>query len=88
VGKVKDFAKSSAMALPSTLWDSAVKVGKAASTKGTAGQRLDAALKVSKDNADDVGTAAKTSAKAAKDAVEDLIDEATDDTPANGRGGA
>ena len=30
VGKVKDFAKSQAMALPSTLWDSAVKVAQAA----------------------------------------------------------
>ena len=27
VAKVSEFAKSSAMALPSTLWDSAVKVG-------------------------------------------------------------
>ena len=37
VGKVKDFAKSTAMALPSTLWDSAVKVTKAATSKGTPG---------------------------------------------------
>lgn len=88
VDKVKDFAKSSAMALPSTLWDSAVKVTKAATTKGTPGERLDAALDVSKDQADEVGRAAKTSAKAAKDAVDDLIDDATDDTPAAGRGGA
>ncbi|MGL4257760.1 hypothetical protein [Microbacterium sp.] len=91
VGKVKDFAKSSAMALPSTLWDSAVKVTKAATTRGTPGERLDAALQVSKDQADDVGRAAKTSAKAAKDAVDDLIDDdAADasDTPGAGRGGA
>jgi hypothetical protein len=87
VGKVKDFAKSSAMALPSTLWDSAVKVTKAATTKGTPGERLDAALKVSQDQADDVSRAAKTSAKAAKDAVDDVIDQA-DDAPAAGRGGA
>ncbi|MFB8146455.1 hypothetical protein ACFC1W_06895 [Microbacterium sp. NPDC056003] len=88
VGKVKEFAKTSAMALPSTLWDSAVKVTKAASGKETVGQKLDAALKVSKDQADDVGRAAKTTAKAAKDAVEDLVEEATDDAPAPGRGGA
>ena len=88
VGKVKDFAASTAMALPTTLWDSAVKVTKAATKKGTPGQRLDAALDVSKDQADDVGRAAKTTAKAAKDAVDDLIDEATDDAPAAGRGGA
>lgn len=89
VGKVKDFAKSTAMALPSTLWDSAVKVTKAASTKGTPGQKLDAAIKVGKDQADDVGAAAKKTAKAAKDAVDDLVDDVADsDIPANGRGGA
>jgi uncharacterized membrane-anchored protein YhcB (DUF1043 family) len=75
VGKVKDFAKSTAMALPSTLWDSAVKVTQAASSKGTAGQKLDAALKVSKDSADDIGAAAKTSAKAARDAAEEAVDD-------------
>ena len=36
VDKAKDFAKSTAMALPSTLWDSAVKVTKAATSKGHA----------------------------------------------------
>lgn len=85
VGKVKDFAKSSAMALPSTLWESAVKVTKAAS-KGSAGERLDAALKVGKDSADDVGKAAQTSAKAVKDAAEDAIDDISD--VAKGHGGA
>jgi hypothetical protein len=84
VTKVKDFAKSQAMALPSTLWDSAVKVVQAAGSKGSAGQKLDAALKVSKDSADDVGRAAQTSTQAVKDAV----DDATDDLPENGRGGA
>jgi hypothetical protein len=85
VGKAKDFAKSSAMALPSTLWDSAVKVTKAATSKGTTpGQRLDAAIKVGKDSADDVDRAADTSASAVKDAVDDVIDDAT----GAGRGGA
>ena len=84
VGKVKDFAKSQAMALPSTLWESAVKVTQAAGSKGTAGQKLDAAIKVGKDSADDVGKAAQTSAKAVKDAVDDAIDDASE----NGRGGA
>jgi len=74
VGKVKDFAKSTAMALPSTLWDSAVKVSKAASAKGTPGQRLDAAIKVGKDQADDVAASAQTSADAVKDAADDLFD--------------
>jgi hypothetical protein len=84
VNKVKDFAKSQAMALPSTVWDSAVKVVQAAGSKGSAGQKLDAALKVSKDSADDVGRAAQTSTQAVKDAVDDAID----DLPENGRGGA
>lgn len=84
VDKAKDFAKSQAMALPSTLWDSAVKVAQAAGSKGTAGQKLDAAIKVGKDSADDVGKAAQTSAKAVKDAVDDAIDDASE----NGRGGA
>ena len=82
VGKVKDFAKSQAMALPSTLWDSAVKVAQAASSKGTPGQKLDAAIKVGKDSADDVEKAAETSAKAVKNAVGDANDDA------DGRGGA
>lgn len=83
VGKVKDFAKAQAMALPSTLWDSAVKVAQAAGSKGTPGQKLDAAIQVGKDSADDVEKAAKKSARAVKDAVDDAVDDAT-----NGRGGA
>lgn len=83
VGKVKEFARAQAMALPSTLWDSAVKVAKAAGSKGTPGQRLDAALTAGEDSADDIGRAAKTSARAVKDAVDDAVDDAT-----NGRGGA
>lgn len=85
VGKAKEFAKSTAMALPSTLWDSAVKVGKAASTKGTAGQKLDAAIKTAKDSADEIGDAAEKSAKAVKDAAEDAIDDAA--AAAKTRGG-
>ncbi len=84
VDKVKDFAKSQAMALPSTLWESAVKVTQAAGGKGTPGQKLDAALKSSRESADDVGRAAQTSAKAVKDAVDDTIDDVSE----NGRGGA
>ena len=55
--------------------------------KGTPGQKLDSAIKVGKDQADDVEAAAKTSAKAAKNAVDDLVDDVTD-ASANGRGGA
>ncbi|WP_243075369.1 hypothetical protein [Microbacterium sp. SS28] len=84
VDKAKEFAKSSAMALPSTLWDGAVKLSKAAGSKGTPGQRLDAAIKVSKDSADDVSAAADETAQAVKDAVDDVFDE----SPDAGRGGA
>ncbi|MAP63008.1 MAG: hypothetical protein CMH34_04535 [Microbacterium sp.] len=71
VDKVKDFAKSSAAALPSTVWDTAVKVTKAATTKGTPGERLDAALETGEKSESDLQKAAKTSAKAVKDAVDD-----------------
>ncbi|WP_194396763.1 hypothetical protein [Microbacterium atlanticum] len=84
VGKVKDFAKSQAMALPSTLWDSAVKVTKAAGSKGTPGQRLDAAINVGDESLDDVERAAQTSAQAVTDAVDDAVEDASQ----NGRGGA
>ena len=75
VTKAKDFAKSTAMALPSTLWDSAVKVTQAATSKGTPGQKLDAAIKTSKDQADDVEAAAEKSAAAVKDAAADALDD-------------
>ena len=84
VAKAKDYAKSAAMALPTTVWDSAVKMTKAAGSKGTPGQRLDATLKVGKDSADDIGAAAQQSANAVKDAVEDAVDDISD----AGRGGA
>ena len=84
VAKAKDYAKSAAMALPTTVWDSAVKVTKAAGAKGTPGQRLDATLKVGKDSADDIGAAAQQSANAVKDAAADAVDDISD----AGRGGA
>ena len=84
VAKAKDYAKSAAMALPTTVWDSAVKMTKAAGAKGTPGQRLDATLKVGKDSADDIGAAAQQSAKAVQDAAEDAVDDISD----AGRGGA
>ena len=84
VAKAKDYAKSAAMALPTTVWDSAVKMTKAAGAKGTPGQRLDATLKVGKDSADDIGAAAQQSANAVKDAAADAVDDISD----AGRGGA
>jgi len=64
VDKVGEFGKSAAFALPSVLWSSAVKITRAATTKGTAGDKLDAALDASKDAADDVKDAAETTADA------------------------
>ena len=84
VTKAKEFAKSSAMSLPSTLWDGAVKVTKAASVKGTPAERFDAAVKAAKNSADDVQRSADVSAQAAEDA----IDEALDDIATPGPGGA
>lgn len=75
VGKVKEFAKSSALALPHALWDGAVKVSKAASSRGTAGQKLDAAVSAGKTTVPDVKTAAETSAAAAKKAADDALDD-------------
>ena len=75
VGKAKEFAKSTAMALPSTLWDSAVKVTKAASSKGTPGQKLDSAINTGKSQVDDVSAAAEKSARAVKDAADDAFDD-------------
>jgi hypothetical protein len=75
VTKAKDFAKSTAMALPSTLWDSAVKVTKAAGSKGTPGQKLDSAIQTGKQQVDDVSAAAERSAGAVKDAADDAFDD-------------
>jgi hypothetical protein len=75
VGKAKEFAKSTAMALPSTLWDSAVKVTKAATSKGTPGQKLDSAIKTGREQVDDVSAAAGTSARAVKEAADDAFDD-------------
>lgn len=64
VDKVGEFGKSAAFALPSVLWSSAVKITRAATTKGTPGDKLDAALDASKDAAEDVKDAAETTADA------------------------
>lgn len=82
VTKAKDLGKSAALALPTALWDGAVKVTKAATKTGTPGQKLDAALKASKDSADDVARGAEVTAnevkKAADKAVAD-VKKAVDD---------
>lgn len=81
VGKVKDFAKSTAMALPSQLWDSATKVVKAAGRDGTPGQKLDAAVDTGRAQAGDVKRAANKSADEVKktaDEVAKAVDEKLD----------
>lgn len=65
VGKVKDLGRSAALALPGTLWDGAVKVAKAAGTKGTPKDRLDATVHAAKDAGADVAAEAKKVADAA-----------------------
>lgn len=77
VGKVTDFAKSSAMALPSTLWDSAVKVTKAATSKGTPGEKLDSVIDTSRDSVSDVADAAEGTAGAVKEAADDTTSSST-----------
>ncbi|GAA4192787.1 hypothetical protein GCM10022219_13610 [Microbacterium oryzae] len=52
--KVSKLAKSSALAVPRVAWNGAIKVVKAATTSGTPGQRLDAALDETGDAVDDV----------------------------------
>lgn len=78
VEKAKELGASAAMALPRVLWDGAVKVAKAANARGTAGERLDAAVRAGKDSADDVAQAAKTSLHEAERAVDDAAKAARD----------
>jgi gas vesicle protein len=67
VTKVTEFAKSSAAALPGTLWDGAVKVSKAATSKGTSGS----------EKVGDVKRAAQSSAEAVKDAAAEAAADAS-----------
>lgn len=73
VGKLSDLGKSAALALPSALWDGAVKITKAATRNGTPGQRLDAAVRAGKQSADEVTRAAEVTASE----VEKAADKAT-----------
>ncbi|MDL9979410.1 hypothetical protein [Microbacterium candidum] len=77
VDKAKEFGKSAAMALPVALRDGAVKVTKAAASKGTPGERLDAGIATAKDSADDIAQAAATSADAVGDAASGAAAKAT-----------
>ncbi|MFT4211607.1 MAG: hypothetical protein QM626_07000 [Microbacterium sp.] len=70
VHKLEDLGKSALLALPRAVWNGAVGITKAATTKGTPGERLDAALDATKDAADDVAEAAQTSAAAAEETAQ------------------
>lgn len=80
VDKVKDFAKSSAMALPGALWDGATKVVKAATTQGTPGQKLDAAMDAGKRSAPDVKRAAQQTADEVAKAADEVVKAVDDKT--------
>lgn len=76
VEKVKDLSKTAALALPSAVWDSAVKVTKAATKRGsTPGQRLDDAIIAGKDSVDEVAEGAETTANEVKQAAHDAFDD-------------
>ncbi len=83
VDKVKGFAKSSALALPGAIWDTAVKVTKAASSQKSPGDKLDAAIFETKKAGPAVSRAAETTAEAISDAAEDLVEKVTDSKPAS-----
>ncbi len=75
VDRVKDLGTSAALALPSALWDGAVKVTRAATKQGSAGQKLDAAIKAGRGSADDVARGAEVTADEVKKAAEKVVDE-------------
>lgn len=70
VAKAKQFGTSAALALPSALWNGAVKITKAATNNGSPGQKLDAAIKAGKASADDVARGAEMTAAEVKKAAD------------------
>ncbi len=68
VGKLTDLGKSAALAVPTVAWNSAVKVVKAATSKGTPGERLDASVAEGRKAAADVREAAEKDARKVADA--------------------
>lgn len=79
VDKAKDLGKTAALALPSAIWDGALKVSKAATKNGSPGQKLDAAIKAGKASSDDIARGAEVTAAEAKKAA-DKAAAAIDDT--------
>jgi len=75
VAKVKDLGKSAALALPSAVWDGAIKVTKAATKSGTPGQKLDAAIQAGQESADDVAEGAEVTADAVRTSAAKAVDD-------------
>lgn len=75
VAKAKDLGKTAALALPSTVWDGAVKVTKAVTKSGTPGQKLDSAIKAGKASADDVARGAEVTADEVKKAADKTVSD-------------
>lgn len=82
VDKAKGFAKSSALALPGAVWDTAVKVIKSASSEKTPGGKLDEAIAQTKKAAPAVSRAAEESAEAIGDAVDEAAKKVAAKKPA------
>lgn len=76
VAAVKDLGKSAALALPSALWDGAVKVTRAASRSGSPGQKLDSAIRAGRASADDVARGAEKTAAEVKKAADKAVADA------------
>ncbi|WOQ69464.1 hypothetical protein RYJ27_12320 [Microbacterium limosum] len=91
VGKVKDLAADAAKAVPAALWDGATKVTHAVTQKGSAGEKLDAAVKAGKDSGAEVRQAAAKAKKDAEkiaDAAEEAAAEAAAEADRSTAGGA
>ena len=72
VERAKDFASSTAMAIPGALWNGAVKVTRAVQGKDASpGQRLDAAIKAGKQGSEDVAQAAERSVSNIEKKIDD-----------------
>ncbi|WP_282838239.1 hypothetical protein [Microbacterium flavum] len=82
VGKVAEAGKTAALALPSAIWDGAVKVTKAATRNGSPGQKLDAAIKAGKDSKADVARGAEATATEVKKAADKAVADAKADAHA------
>lgn len=75
VDRAKDFGKTAVLAVPTALWDGAVKLTKSVQNSGTPGQKLDSAIRETKNSASDTAKAAGQSAAATKKAADDAADD-------------